>query len=132
EIADAQGEMATVPGEASEGDHALDGIATVHPGEAVRLAVALMERRFGPAHTIQVGHQALEAAVVGSHIEEMPVEAAVVVPFRGLAELAPHEEQLLPRIRPHERVEETEVGEALPVVAGHLGDERALAVDDLV
>ena len=96
EIADAQGETAAIPGEAGEGDHALDGIATVHPGEAVRLAVALVERRFGPVHAIQVGHQALEAAMVGPHIEEMPVEAAVVVPFRGLAELAPMKSSFFP------------------------------------
>ena len=41
-------------------------------------------------------------------------------------------EQLLPRVRPHPAEEQAQVGELLPAVAGHLGDERALAVHHLV
>src|SRR3989442_10325946 len=62
----------------------------------------------------------------------MPVEAPVVVTLASLPDLAAHEEELLARVRPHVRVEGAKVGKLLPVVAGHLGEERTLAVHDLV
>jgi hypothetical protein len=55
-----------------------------------------------------------------------------VIPLVPLADLAAHEEQLLARMRPHEAVERTQIGEFLPVVAGHLVDQRALAVHHFV
>ena len=64
--------------------------------------------------------------------EEVPVEAGVEVPLAPLAELAPHEEQLLARVAPHVGVEEAEVRHLLPRVAGHLVEERPLPVYHLV
>src|SRR6266540_4931941 len=43
EVADAQGETPAIAGEAGEGHDTLHGGATVHPREAVRLAVPLMK-----------------------------------------------------------------------------------------
>ena len=51
---------------------------------------------------------------------------------RLLAELLPHEQQLLAGVRPHERVQRAQVRALLPRVAGHLVDQRPLAVHDLV
>ncbi len=51
---------------------------------------------------------------------------------RLLGDLVAHEEELLARVRPHVGVERAEVRELLPAVAGHLVQQRALAVDDLV
>ena len=61
-----------------------------------------------------------------------PIELALVRPLGALAELAAHEQQLLAGVRPHEAVQRAQVGELLPLVARHLADQRALAVDDLV
>ena len=55
-----------------------------------------------------------------------------MVPLVPLAELAAHEQQLLAGLRVHVAVEQAQVGELLPVVARHLAEERAFAVDDLV
>ena len=65
-------------------------------------------------------------------VEEPPVELRVRVPLGPLPELSTHEQQLLAGVSPHPGVEGTEVGPLLPVVAGHLRDERTLAVHDLV
>jgi hypothetical protein len=65
-------------------------------------------------------------------LEEMPVEAAVEVPLPPLPELVPHEEQFLAGVAPHVAVEETEVGELLPGIPGHLVGERSFSVDNLV
>ena len=69
---------------------------------------------------------------MGCVLEQVPVEAAVVVPLAPLAELVAHEEQLLARLGVLVAVEQPQVGELLPVVAGHLAEQRALAVDHLV
>src|SRR3546814_7829794 len=57
---------------------------------------------------------------------------SIVIPFTLLRELAAHEQQLLARMREHEREVGTQVGEALPAVARHLPEQRTLAVHDLV
>src|SRR5580704_3535660 len=55
-----------------------------------------------------------------------------MIPFAPLAELSPHEEDFFPRPRPHVAEQRAQVGELLPAVAGHLVEQRALSVDDLV
>jgi len=65
-------------------------------------------------------------------VQQVPVQSAVVVPFAKLGELAAHEQQLLARMRVHVPVAGAQRGEALPVVAGHLAEQRALAVHHLV
>ena len=53
-------------------------------------------------------------------------------PFAFLAELAAHEDQLLAGMAPHEGVVGAQIGKALPAVAGHAPEDRALAVHHLV
>ena len=65
-------------------------------------------------------------------VEQVPVERMVVIPFALLAELAAHEHQLLAGMAEHEAVIGAQIGEALPFVAGHAAEDRALAVHDLV
>ena len=65
-------------------------------------------------------------------VEQPPVQRAALGPLRLLGELAAHEQQLLARVRPHEGEVGAQVGQLLPPVAGHLAQQRALAVDDLV
>ncbi len=56
----------------------------------------------------------------------------VVVPLALLRQLGALEQQLLAGVRPHPAVERPQVGEALPPVARHLAQQRALEVHDLV
>ena len=65
-------------------------------------------------------------------IEQVPVEALLDVPLAPLTELAAHEEQLFARLGVHPAEQEPQVGELLPLVARHLGDERTLSMHDLV
>src|SRR6266540_3187884 len=132
EVAYDEHEVAGVPGASHERHHALLPVGAVDPRESGRVGVELMERALAPVEPVEVAHQPLEPAVVGALAEQMPVEAPVVVPLTPLPDLATHEEELLARVRPHVRVEGAKVGELLPVVAGHLGEERTLTVHDLV
>ena len=65
-------------------------------------------------------------------LHQVPLQAGVEVPLVPLAEVAAHEQQLLARMRPHVAVQQPQVGELLPQVAGHLVQQRALAVDHFV
>ena len=65
-------------------------------------------------------------------VERRPIEIAIVIPLALLREFAAHEQQLLAGMRPHEAEIGAQIGEALPAVAGHLADQRAFAVHDLV
>jgi hypothetical protein len=49
-----------------------------------------------------------------------------------LTELGAHEQELLARMSEHVGVEQPEIGETLPFVAGHAVDHRALAVHHFV
>ncbi len=69
---------------------------------------------------------------VPREVRHPPFEFPFVGPFAALRELPAHEQQLLAGVTPHVAVQRSEVGELLPVVARHLPDQRALAVDDLV
>src|ERR1700722_3170616 len=64
--------------------------------------------------------------------EEIPLEAGIVVPLRPLAEFVAHEQQLLSWVAEHETVEKAQVCEFLPVVARHLANHGAFAIDDFV
>src|SRR5690242_3333446 len=90
-----------------------------------------MQRRLAAVGGVQVANPAAQT-LMERLLEQVPVQAGVMVPLAPLAELAAHEEELLAGLRVHPAEEEPEVGELLPVIAGHLVDQGALAVDDLV
>jgi hypothetical protein len=52
-------------------------------------------------------------------LEQVPIDALVVIPFLPLADFASHEQQLLAGVRVHPGVKHTEVGELLPWIARH-------------
>ncbi len=80
---------------------------------------------------VEIAHQPLHA-LAHRLVQQMPVEAAIVIPLALLRELAAHEQELLARMRPHEPEIGAQIGEALPTVARHAADERALAVHHFV
>ena len=56
--------------------------------------------------------------------EQIPGKAGGVVPLPGLADLAPHEQQLLARVPIHVSQERAGVGEALPLISRHFRNQR--------
>ena len=65
-------------------------------------------------------------------LEQVPVQASIVIPFGSLRELAAHEHQLLAWVRVHVRIQQPQIGKLLPLATGHLLQERSLTVHDLV
>ena len=116
---------------AGEGEDVRVGVVGLDPPEARVVVVELPQGGFGLVGVVEVTHQRLHAAVLRV-LEQVPVERALLAPLGLLRELAAHEQQLLAGVRPHERVERAQVGHLLPLVARHLGQQRALAVHDLI
>src|SRR5205823_14391248 len=106
-------------------------IGSVDPGKPLALTIELIEGRRRAIEPIEVAHQALHSGME-TVVEALPVEPDIVVPLALLAELAAHEQELLAGMRPHEGEIGPQIGKALPAVARHSADQRALAVDDLV
>ena len=65
-------------------------------------------------------------------VQQHPVQLLCLVPLGKLTELLSHEQQLFARMTQHERISCLQIGKLLLVIAGHLIDEAALAVDDFV
>src|SRR5436309_944029 len=61
-------------------------------------------------------------------LQDMPFQAGVMPPFPDLAEFCSHEQEFLAGLRIHIAEQQTQVGELLPLVAGHFADQRALAM----
>ena len=106
-------------------------VVGIDPLEAGPVAVVEVQCRLVTVEAVEVGDEALDTGVT-LVLGEVPVDAGVMGPFVPLADLTAHEQQLLARLCPHVAEQQSQVGELLPVVARHLREERALAVDDLV
>ena len=131
EVTDHDDGVFGVLGPAQERDHAVFPVVQLEPFVPLPLEVDLVQSGLRLVERVQVAHQTEDALVIAP-LEQVPVEAFVVVPFTPLRDLAPHEEQLLPRVAVHVAVKEPEVREFLPEVARHLVEQRSLAVHDLV
>jgi len=103
----------------------------IDPLESARIEVELVQCGLAAVETIEVADQQPHA-VVDREIEQHPVELAGFRPFVPLAELAAHEQQLLARVGILPGVEQAQVGEALPGVAGHLVEQALLHVHHFV
>ena len=70
--------------------------------------------------------------MIGSGLQQLPLEFAVRIPFRGLAELAAHEQKLLAGEHPLVAQQRPQVCEPPPVVARHPAQQRPLAMHHLI
>src|SRR5581483_9681657 len=116
---------------AQKADHRLFPIAAIDPTETLALVVASEQRGLGAVQAIEIADQAPQARMPRI-VEQVPIEAGVVIPFPPLAELPAHEQELLAGMRVVIGVQQAQDGELPPLVARHLSEQRALAVDHLV
>ena len=65
-------------------------------------------------------------------VQQHPVQLLCLVPLGKLAELLSHEQQLLARVRHHVAEEGAQIGKLVVILAGHLVQQAALAVHDLI
>ena len=119
------------PSLAEEADHTLFGVSAVDPLKTLGVEITFVERRFVAVGVVQSLHPFLNSGM-GRVAEKVPIETLFMIPFPTLAEFAAHEEELLPRLAVHVPVDQSEVGELLPVVSGHFAEERSFAVHDLI
>ena len=121
---------------ADEGGHVVLVVVSAQPLEALPGEVLLPEGGGLEVEVVQrleVGVElAVGQAVGGGGVDEVPVQRGLEVPLVPLAELATHHGQLLARVGHHVAVEGADALELLLVLAGHLVEEGAFHVDDLV
>ena len=132
EVAEDDEEILVIVGLSDEGDDGVLAVVAVDPLEAVPVEVNFPERTVFLVELVQGARVFEHLRVHRVLLDEMPIEAVVVIPLDELRELAAHEEELLARMRHPIAEEAAQSRELLPVVAGHLAHERALAVHDLV
>src|SRR5216683_2534448 len=116
---------------AEEGKNTVVSVVGVNPFETVPVKLDLMEGGFGGIKMVEIGDEALDAAV-GIVLQQVPIDAAGFAPFVALGELLAHEEKFLAWMRALIGEEQTEIGELLPYVAGHFVEKRVFSVHDLV
>ena len=59
--------------------------------------IGLPQRRLRAIEAIEVANQILHAAMIGL-VEQIPIQAGVMIPFAPLAKLAAHEKNFLARV----------------------------------
>jgi len=116
---------------AQDPQRAGDGLARVCPLEAGRLEVELMQSLLGAVEPVEIADAPGDPRV-RRVIEEVPVEAPLVVPLAPLPELRALEQQLLAGLRVLVGEQQPQRRQLLPRVAGKAIEERALRVRDLV
>src|SRR5258708_18608560 len=95
EIADDEQETFAVVGTSQERKDARIAVVAGDPTETVRVEIALMQLGPRAVRGVKVANQRLHTPVLRM-IQEMPRQRLIVIPFRGLRELIPHEQELLP------------------------------------
>src|ERR1700731_257443 len=131
EIHDHEAALMGVAPLAQPGKHAAISVMHDQPFKPRRLAVELMQGRHRPVQAVEIADQALDAGMPRV-FQQVPVEGVIVLPFIYLSELAAHEKQLLAGMTEHEAVIGAQIGEALPLVAGHASENGALPMHDLI
>ena len=130
-VDDGDDEVFSVFAAADEGKNTVVGVVGVNPFETVPVKLDLMEGGFGGIEMIEIADEPLDAAM-GIVLEQMPVKTAGFAPFATLGEFLAHKEKFLARVGALIGVEQSEIGELLPHIAGHFVEKGIFAVDDFV
>src|SRR5260370_42311634 len=116
---------------AEKGKNAVVRVVGVNPFETMPIKIDFMKGRFRRIEVVEVGDELLNAAV-RIPLERVPIEAASFAPLLTLSDFLAHEEELFARVSALVGVQQAEIGELLPHVAGHFVEKRALSVNDFV
>ena len=95
--------------------------AVIHLPQSGRIAVEVVQR-------LDIALQLTVLVVAQQH----PVQLLLLVPLNELAEVLPHKEQLFAGVGHHIAEEGAQVRELFLVIAGHLVQQAALAVHNLI
>src|ERR1700736_4277929 len=95
-----------------EREDAVIGVVSIYPFKSDITIIVLRKGRFALVKEIEMLDQPSKAVVQG-RLEQVPIDALVVIPFLPLADFASHEQQLFAGVRVHPGVKHTEVGELL-------------------
>ena len=117
---------------AYEADDRLFGVIRIDPLEALLRIGVLPKRRVLVVEPVERRHEPLLIRVALVLLGQEVLDALVVAPLDELRDLVAHEVELAPTVGHLVEGERPHAGELAPVVAGLTGDERALAVHDLV
>src|SRR5262249_8925113 len=131
EIAYEHNEIVPIQGVTDKGNHAPLPVAKIDPFEPTIVVVYLIERRLAAVERIDLSHKYLKLAVAGE-IQQSPWQRFVVIPLPRLAELHSHKHQFLAGMAEHISPKRARISEASPFVAGHLGNQMTLPMNDLV
>ena len=93
--------------------------------------VFTVQRTTRPQQAIQGAHASQQPLMVGVR-QQTPIKRFPVAPFMVLAELAPHEQQLLAGCGPLVGQHQTQARALLPFITVHLLQQRTLSVNHLV
>src|SRR5688572_10581400 len=132
EIQDNQHAIGVVAILPDERKHTVVLIRAIHPEKSLVVEVALPQTRIVTIQSIGVLYEPLQAAMIWSLVQQVPIHAAVGVPLGALANFADHEEQFLARKKPLITKQRAQVREILPVIARHPAQQRAFAVHHFI
>src|SRR5580704_7338918 len=81
-------DVARVARPADEAEDAVLGVGAIEPLKTLPFKIDFMQSRLAANQIVQIGDEALRALMVGRKIQEIPVQARVVIPFFALAEFS--------------------------------------------
>src|SRR6266487_3710155 len=128
-VDDGDNEVFRILATTDESKNAVVGVVGVNPFETVPVKIDLMKSGFGGVEFVEIGDKALDATM-GIPLEQVPVEAAGFAPFVALGEFLAHKEKFLAGVGVLIGVEQAEISELLPEVAGHFVEKRVFRSEE--
>jgi len=101
-----------------EREDALVRVGKIYPFKSSITIIALRKGRVALVKEIEMLDQPSKAVMQGG-LEQVPIDALVVIPFLPLANFASHEQQFLAGVRVHPGVKHAEISKFLPWITRH-------------
>ena len=131
EIADHQKRLLRLLRLAGEHQHVLVGGNIIDPGKALRIVIQLVQGGMLPAEMVQRLYILPHVSMI-LVLQQIPLQAFLLVPLVEGGELLSHEQKLLARMHHHEAVGRPQIVQLGIPVARHLAHQRGLPMDHLV
>src|SRR5687767_825545 len=115
-----------------KGKHAAFGVRTINPEEPIQVVVAAPDGRLVLIELIQILHEPLQSAMVGTLVQKPPINRAIGIPLRALANFTTHEKQFLSGEKPLISQKRAQIRELPPIISRHSSKERPFSMHYLV